>query len=509
MMSLVDSHMREWDTILVFDQSRFSRLDKDDAVRWFVLLRDNDVSLISSIEGIIVDPEAEDDDLGQSLKRDVIQYSKHRYLKDLAQNVASGRFRRGKQGIIGGPVPYGCRRRPDKRFERGPESEIKVLRWMFRCADLGWTCSAIAAELNRRGVFTANGKYWSAKAVKDKLTNRIYIGARKAFRTHTGKHVHITADGVVKVARKDRGVTIPDPNGGIETDTPDFVGRPLIEASLFERVQQRVKDRTFGKHDRRALPLAGIATCGLCGAKLLSVNAPKGSKRYPYYRCSAAHLVKGLPKNHPNFSVPAEWLWNTVKDRLVSAILTDGNAIGAAKVFERELKKHSRTGKADIKQFSRKLSAVNEKLEAAKRNMVYAPNRDAVAIFASEISRLTDEANKLRTELATASAVSEAAISGLQEVTQRLVREFRERREALLGNDYQAAVDVMRATVKEILVPVTVFSDESRHRNRFEYGEPQITMRSGLEMAFGEVCITGNNSSQLFLVIHTSDTMAQ
>jgi DNA invertase Pin-like site-specific DNA recombinase len=137
MMSLVDSHMREWDTILVFDQSRFSRLDKDDAVRWFVLLRDNDVSLISSIEGIIVDPEAEDDDLGQSLKRDVIQYSKHRYLKDLAQNVASGRFRRGKQGIIGGPVPYGCRRRPDKRFERGPESEIKVLRWMFRCADLG------------------------------------------------------------------------------------------------------------------------------------------------------------------------------------------------------------------------------------------------------------------------------------------------------------------------------------------------------------------------------------
>jgi site-specific DNA recombinase len=54
--------------------------------------------------------------------------------------------------------------------------EARLIRWIFKRYTRNKSMPQVAFELNKRGIVTKNGKEWNARAVRDILTNEIYIG---------------------------------------------------------------------------------------------------------------------------------------------------------------------------------------------------------------------------------------------------------------------------------------------------------------------------------------------
>lgn len=57
----------------------------------------------------------------------------------------------------------------------------------------------------------------------------------------------------------------------------------LISWALFERVQDRLDGFPYTRATQRALPFAGLLTCGRCGA---AITGEVKKERYTYYRCA-------------------------------------------------------------------------------------------------------------------------------------------------------------------------------------------------------------------------------
>jgi DNA invertase Pin-like site-specific DNA recombinase len=513
LMKSVKSPSCDFDAILVFDQGRFSRLDKDRAGVHFLALRDCGVALISCIEGVIVNPDDEDNDLGDSIKRDINQYTKHKFLKDLAETVASGKLRQAKSGIIGGPINYACRRRQDKRLEAGDPRQIKVLRWMFDQADADWTPTAIARRLNQDMVPSPRGGRWSQQTVAKILQNRIYIADRKYGRRHNGKHVRVTKAGVIKVRHRDRAAVVDDPDGGIEPDVPNFVGKPLIPIPLFDRVQKKMQSRARGKRDDpRSLPLArGIAKCGLCGADMCSVTCVNGGRQYRYYRCDAAQQYAKGVWVHTNYSVPADWLWKQVVAKLVDQMLSPSALKTISDDVTDILKARAKSKCSDLAMIDNQIASVSASLGTIKQNMLYATTPEAVSAFSAELGRLTAEVARLRDERRSVQALFGESARGIGQIAKRIVDTLQEMREALWSANEDCLVDAVRRLVERVECRVAVEKPKGASKWKVSLLEPEITLKSTLELIVSDshaVCISRNNDSWKLLTIHTRSGIA-
>ena len=54
--------------------------------------------------------------------------------------------------------------------------EAKLVRWIFKRYIRSRSMPQVAFELNKKGIITKNGKEWNARAVRDILTNELYVG---------------------------------------------------------------------------------------------------------------------------------------------------------------------------------------------------------------------------------------------------------------------------------------------------------------------------------------------
>ena len=272
LMKTLESPECDFSAILVYDQGRFTRSDKEAAAVYFLHLRNNDVRLESVLEGVIVDPETDEDDFAASFRRDIVQFAKNKELKDLAARISRGKIELARKGIIGGPANYATVKREDGRLERGPQEQVDVLVWMFEAVDAGKSRTELCLDLNRRGVPSPTGKKWCVGTISKILTSPIYWDIKRFGRTHSGNHYHIMGQDLVKLRKRERGKLNLDAGGGIEPDIPAYVGDPIIPADLAQRVQQRIAEaKKPGVHrDPRSLPLVGVLTCGLCGRRMQS-----------------------------------------------------------------------------------------------------------------------------------------------------------------------------------------------------------------------------------------------
>jgi site-specific DNA recombinase len=71
--------------------------------------------------------------------------------------------------------PLGYDKGEDGRLTVNRE-EAKLVRWIFKMYIKNMSMPQVAWELNKEGITTKNGKEWNARAVRDVLTNEIYIG---------------------------------------------------------------------------------------------------------------------------------------------------------------------------------------------------------------------------------------------------------------------------------------------------------------------------------------------
>lgn len=159
-----------------------------------------------------------------------------------------------------GPIPYGYRREydPETRALIGQFIREDQAAVICEAADRflsGETPYAIANDLNRRKVPAPRGGDWNLTQVRRMLTNPTNIGRR----THQGQ------------------------------DMGKGTWLPVLDEGVFHRCVAKFADparKTTHEHSIKFL-LSGIATCGVCGARI-KIGRPRG---YSSYICSAKFCV--------------------------------------------------------------------------------------------------------------------------------------------------------------------------------------------------------------------------
>ncbi len=190
----VVSGSAEYKAILVYDVSRWGRYpNNDEAAHYEFLCSSSGIPLHYCAE-----PFANDGSASSSLLKALKRSMAAEFSRELSEKVHRGKSRIVGLGYwVGGQAGYGYRRmmlaangKPKQIMKsgeyknlqtdrvilvHGPSREVKSVRLMFSMAIDGKGFTAIARELNRRGV-TCNGKPWHPTNVHKILTNPKYAG---------------------------------------------------------------------------------------------------------------------------------------------------------------------------------------------------------------------------------------------------------------------------------------------------------------------------------------------
>jgi DNA invertase Pin-like site-specific DNA recombinase len=190
----------EYKAVLVYDVSRWGRFpNNDEAAHYEYLCESSGIPLHYCAE-----PFANDGTASSSLLKALKRSMAAEFSRELGDKVFRGKTRLVQMGFwVGGPPGYGFRRlmvsangkakqvmKPGEQKSlttdrviliHGPRRELEVVREMFSMAAEGKGPTAIARELNRRGVMHS-GRPWIHVAVQNILQNPKYTGCNVWYR---------------------------------------------------------------------------------------------------------------------------------------------------------------------------------------------------------------------------------------------------------------------------------------------------------------------------------------
>lgn len=241
----VQGPTRDFDTILVYDISRWGRFpDDDEGAAYEHLCRKAGVSVI-----YVAEEFANDGSMFAGVYKAIKRTMASGYSKDLSLKVFIGQCRLIRLGYRqGGHAGYGLRRmlidlhgrwkgelaygeRKSLQTDRvilipGPQEEVDIVRWIYQqFVDDGLPEVEIAMALNARGVMTDMEHPWTRGTVHQVLTNEKYIDHnvfnRRSFKL---KKIRV-ANNPQDYIRADNAFT------------------PIIDEMLFTRARQMITAR--------------------------------------------------------------------------------------------------------------------------------------------------------------------------------------------------------------------------------------------------------------------------
>jgi DNA invertase Pin-like site-specific DNA recombinase len=204
MLQAVLSGQADFEVILAYDVSRFGRFqDPDEAAHYEWLCRSEGVCVEYCVDGL------SSGGLEGALLKGVRRAMAAEFSRELGQKVRDAQRRLAGQGHWQHGRPgYGLRRRivgADGALGRtlengerkidphqhtilvaGPRQDVALVREIFACcAQEAAAPAAIARRLNAAGRLGPNGDPWSARKVREILTNPKYAGVLVTHRRHT------------------------------------------------------------------------------------------------------------------------------------------------------------------------------------------------------------------------------------------------------------------------------------------------------------------------------------
>ncbi len=294
---------RDFDAVLCYDMSRFSRGGTNETGYYLHRLTLAGVKAVFTAEGI---PEGDEGELLQGVK----SWQARQFSVKLARDVIRGQLSSLKQNpsAQGGRAPYGYDRRylaadgtvlrtirflPDGRkqefdaqgrhvrliareerpgktksdvvrFVPGDPAHVAIVRETFgRCIE-GYGYWSIASDLNKRGVPGPKGNPWSEMMVKMVLHNPVYRGALAWNRMTVGKISGFDGEGRLR-PKKGRIAKANDPSDWIVIEDAH---EPLVDTETFERAQRVLDGRRsqggLARPTNRYL-LSSLMRCTKCG----------------------------------------------------------------------------------------------------------------------------------------------------------------------------------------------------------------------------------------------------
>ncbi len=424
MLAEARSPDRAWRFVLVFDVSRFSRGDLDEAGHLRYQFRQAGVEVIYCNENFT---GSDSDELVLGVK----QWQARQYVKDLSKVTIRGLVSHTQAGAWGGGMPpygydleyadgtgkpyqrvrfmpggekqvfspEGSLLRTVPRGERlstaksdraklvlsAPERVRTVQRIFEMYADLGMGLRAIAARLNEEKIPSpgcanpnANRDFtWCLSSVRGILQNRAYVGDLVWNRRTQGKFHRISNGQAQKRETLRRQV---EKNGHHDWIVVPNAHEALVSCDLFERAQAR---RTDEKKDRQNFRrgrgkdspflLTGLLVCKHCGFKLQGYTHHSGYRRTDGAECVTFDYTCGGYRTKGRSVCRRYWLR---RDPFETLILVR---------IEKRLKKYlARGGEATLRKF------IAEELIAKTPD----PREDTAKVKA-ELAALEAEANRL------------------------------------------------------------------------------------------------------------------
>ena len=209
------------------------------------------------------------------------------FLKDLADKTRRGQIGRVRKGFSGGGKSYGYdvvratdeAGEPIRGMRRVNEYQSEVVCRVFREFIDGRSARTIAADLNRDGIPSPQGKEWNASTINGSrkrrngiLYNELYVG-RMRFNRQTFRKNPDTGR---------REARANDESHWITVDVPEL---RIIDDATWEAAQA-IKSRYANKRPELARRpkrlLSGLLICGECGGAMTVVRRER-------YGCSRRH----------------------------------------------------------------------------------------------------------------------------------------------------------------------------------------------------------------------------
>ncbi len=306
MIAAAQQQPRPFDTVLVYDISRFSRGDNDEAGYYRYLLRRHGVDVVYIADNLRGD-DSDDLIIG------TMQWVKHQQIKDISRDTIRGLVTLASQGWSAGrPTPYGYVRaivstdgsrqrvpvgvRVSKletdrvTLELGEPATVAVVQRIFQSYTGGFGLRTIASQLNGEHVPAPRGGTWTTSCIRAMLMNPVYYGASVWNRRTLGKF-HRVQDGqaVAKSRVHTRKVQINPESAWIvkEHAFPAIVTKELWQVAQSKRGQRASSRLWNGRATSSPYLFSGLAICGHCRHRLHGMTKVDRKKNvWPAYICS-------------------------------------------------------------------------------------------------------------------------------------------------------------------------------------------------------------------------------
>ena len=257
-----DSSNGKFDSVLIYDSSRFAR-NLEQSLVYKSILKKNGVDLIS-----ITEPVFDDD---TSLITDALFGAMNEmYVRKLSKNVKRGMEQKVIRGESIGKVPYGYRK-DENNYLIINEHESKIVEYIFNSMKNNSTYFSIVIELNEKGFRSTYGNKFERRTIQYILNNPIYKGYIKA---------HVNDNNLYVKANHE----------------------PIIEENLFNEVQEIIKQKK-SKYAKKCQPLergrhwlSGLLRCNFCNSAFCYKKGYGG--RVDRFCCTGANhgkCVEGSP----------------------------------------------------------------------------------------------------------------------------------------------------------------------------------------------------------------------
>ena len=250
---------KPFDIILVHKFDRFARSREDSVVYKSLLKKEAGVRVVSITKSI------EDDKFSVILEA-MLEAMAEYYSLNLADEVKKGMTEKAERGEYQTRPPFGYTMENKKL--KILEDEAKIVNLIYNSfANREMNMVQLARYINDLNVKTKLGNPFEKQSIEYILNNPVYIG--KARWTPTGK---------IK-----KGYSHPD------TITRDSNHEPIITVELWDKAQERVKDKKqiYRKHESTVTKIKtwikGIVKCSECGSTL-AMNRNKYMQCGGYYR---------------------------------------------------------------------------------------------------------------------------------------------------------------------------------------------------------------------------------
>lgn len=279
--------------LVVYDVSRFGRLQQEDKIYW-----ERRIKKQGGIDIVYVKDEFKNDgSIGDTLLKVVKHSEAHQYSLKLSEVTLRGAKSHAALGhSAGGAAPFGysrleidpagnrvrvMNRKNDWKSNKlhrviwtPSVTEAPIVRWIFETYEKGTGLNLIVNQLNDQKQPAPRGPYWSKTMVHYLIKNRVYIGERIYNRRS------------YKAYRRGEKASLSNPKEAwvVKVDAHE----PIIDRDLFERVQamRTSKITTIGRTFHRPYLLTGLLRCANCGYRMIGQPTMGNGHRYLSYTCS-------------------------------------------------------------------------------------------------------------------------------------------------------------------------------------------------------------------------------